>query len=137
MKFQELFENGAAFQVENAEIHDVSLSFKEHGVLTLNIYLKGEGWGCCFGGYVLGKGYLGANEFKGNAAGIEALMQIMNVVGVEDLFEMNGRCIRIVTTGGGGQIKAIGNLITDKWFSYEKFFEEVKNRDGKSGKPEN
>lgn len=64
-------------------------------------------------------------------------MQIMNVVGVEDLFEMNGRCIRTVTTGWGGQIKAIGNLITDKWFSYEKFFEEVKNRDGKSGKPEN
>ncbi len=25
----------------------------------------------------------------------------------------------------------------DKWFSYEKFFEEVKNRDGKSGKSEN
>lgn len=76
------------YKLMNAEITCVSLNFRDHGVLTLDLSLSGGGWGCVYGGYVLGKGYLGAREFKGSASGLEAIMRIMDIVGVEDLIAL-------------------------------------------------
>ena len=74
------------YKLQNAEITNVSLNFRDHGVLSLDLTLNSGGWGVVYGGYVLGHGYLGAKEFKGSASGMEAIMRIMDVVGVEDLF---------------------------------------------------
>ena len=110
--------------IENALITNVSLNFKDHGVLTLNIVLEGSGWGCCFGGYVLGIGYLGAKEFKGEEKGIECIMRIMDVIGVDDLMLAKGKYIRVELSGWGGSIIKIGNIIHDKWFSYSDVYKE-------------
>lgn len=110
--------------IENAKITNVSLNFKDHGVLTLDIIIEGCGWGCCFGGRVFGSGYLGAKEFKGSEKGIECIMRIMDVIGVEDLFEAKGKYIRVQITSWGGTIEKIGNIISDKWFSYSDVYGE-------------
>ena len=68
------------YKLMNAEITCVSLNFRDHGVLTLDLSLSGGGWGCVYGGYVLGNGYLGSREFKGSASGLEAIMRIMDIV---------------------------------------------------------
>lgn len=86
---EELINDGN--RLRNAEITNVSLNFKDHGVLTLDLTLSGGGWGVVFGGYVLGHGYLGSENFKGSKAGLEAIMRIMDVVGVDDLIEMKGK----------------------------------------------
>lgn len=121
---EELKELG--YELLNAEITNVSLNMKDHGCLTLSITLKGAGWGVVYGGYCLGKGYLGADDdfFKGSAKGMEAIMRIMDVVGVEALEDMKGKYVRIANKGWGSGVKIIGNIISDKWFDYESFFED-------------
>lgn len=121
---EELKELG--YELLNAEVTNVSLNMNDHGCLTLLITLRGAGWGVVYGGYCLGKGYLGADDdfFEGSAKGMEAIMRIMDVVGVEALEDMKGKYARIASKGLGSSVKIIGNVISDKWFDYESFFNE-------------
>lgn len=116
------------YELLNAKITNVSLNMKNHGCVTLDICLDGHGWGVVYGGYCLGKGYLGAedNFFKGSAQGMEAIIRIMDTIGVDDLDDMMGKYVRVASKGLGSSIKIIGNIIEDKWFDYESFFEDVK-----------
>ena len=99
---------------------------KNHGCLTLGIFLEGAGWYTCYGGYCLGKGYVGADDdfFKGSQEGMEAIIRIMDVIGVEDLFDMKNHYVRVAMKSTGNNIKIIGNIIKEKWFDYESFFED-------------
>ena len=108
----------------NAEITNVSLNFRDYGSLTLDISLCGEGNGLVYGGHVLGKGYLDSKTFTGSASGLEAIMRIMDVVGVEDLMDMKGEYVRVAYKGLGSSVKIIGNIIKDKWFDYGSFFDD-------------
>lgn len=114
----------AGYSIENAKITSVSLTMANHGCLSLEIGLKGSNWGCVFGGYCLGKGYLGAEEFTGSEKGLEAIMRIMNTIGVEDLCDMKSKYVRVASKGWGSTIKIIGNIIDDIWFDYEEFFRD-------------
>ena len=114
------------YTIENALITSVDLSMADHGVLCLEMGLDGGGWGCVFGGHVIGKGYLGAKKFEGSPKGIEYIMEIMNVVGVERFNDMKGKYIRVATEGWGSTVKIIGNIIEDKWFDVTFFFQDEK-----------
>lgn len=119
-------------KIENAKITKADLSMEDHGVLTMDLVLEGGGWGCVFGGYVLGHGWLGADEkdFKGSASGMEAIMQIMNVVGVSHFSELQGKYVRVMLEEGWGRgIEAIGNIVENKWFSYKDFFAKKENNE--------
>jgi len=102
------------YKIENAKITSVDLSMEDHGCLTLRIVLEGDGWGCVYGGYALGHGYVGADEFEGSV--------IMDVVGVGRLTLMKGEIVQ--TARRGNIVKIIGNIIEDKWFDPESFFKE-------------
>ena len=114
----------AGYSIENALITNVDLSMADHGCLTLAMTLEGSGWGVVYGGYCLGKGYLGADDdfFDGSAAGMEYLMRIMDTVGVEKLQDLKGKYVRVANKGWGSSVKIIGNIIKDKWFDTETFF---------------
>lgn len=114
------------YQLLNAKVEDVSLNMRDCGALTLSITLSGGGWGVVYGGYCLGKGYLGADDkfFSGSAKGMESIMRIMDVVGVEAMEDMKGKYVRVASKGLGSSVKIIGNIISDKWFDYESFFED-------------
>ena len=115
--------------IENALIESVSLSMAEHGVLTYYIgFSLANGWHAGIGGYCIGHGYLGADEFSGYEKGIEALMRIMDVVGVERWEDILGKHIRVVTEGLGGRIHKIGNIMENKWFDEEAFFKKERNK---------
>ena len=114
-------------EVENAKIKSVTLSMADHECLTFGLVLEGSGWGCMFGGYCIGHGYLGADkdEFRvENGNGLEAMMRIMDVVGVERWEDLAGKYCRVKTEGWGSSIKIIGNLINNKWFDMGAFFAE-------------
>lgn len=121
---EELINDG--YRLRNAEITNVSLNMKDHGALTLDLSLSGSGCGVVYGGYCLGRGYLGTKNFVGYASGLEAIMRIMDVVGVDDLIEMKGKHARVATKGFGHSVEIIGNFIKDEWFDYESFFEDEK-----------
>jgi len=118
-------------KIENAKIVSADLSMEDLGVFTFDLVLEGYGWGCNFGGYVLGKGYVGASDddFEGYAAGTEVIMRIMNVVGATRFSELKGKYVRVRHEGWGKEILAIGNIIEDKWFSYKEFFAKKKEND--------
>ena len=114
----------AGYTIENALIESVDLSMADHGCLTLAMTLKGGGWGVVYGGYCLGKGYLGADDnfFSGSASGMEYLMRIMDTVGVERFQNLKGKYVRVAIKGLSGPVKIIGNILEDKWFDAETFF---------------
>jgi len=111
-------------EIQNAKITKADLSMADHGVLTLELVLEGRGWGCVFGGYVLGYGYLDSKTFEGTPKGIEEIMRIMDVVGVDRFNEMVGKYVRVEVDGWGSTIKKIGNIISDKWFDYNNFYKK-------------
>ena len=123
---EQLIESG--YRIENALITNVDLSMAGHGCLTLAMTLEGSGWGVVYGGYCLGKGYLGADDdfFDGSAAGMEYLMRIMDTVGVEKFQDLKGKYVRVAAKGWGNPVKIIGNIINDKWFDAETFFADNK-----------
>lgn len=112
------------YKIENALITKVDLSMADHGCFTLAMTLDGGGWGAVYGGYCLGKGYLGADDdfFNGSVAGMEYLMRIMDTVGVERFQDLKGKYVRVATKGCSGPIKIIGNILKDQWFDAETFF---------------
>lgn len=114
----------AGYSIENALITNVDLSMADHGCLTLAMTLEGGGWGVVYGGYCLGKGYLGADDdfFDGSAAGMEYLIRIMDTVGVEKFQDLKGKYVRVANKGWGSSVKIIGNISKDKWFDAETFF---------------
>ena len=108
-------------EIENAKISSVTLSMADHGCLTFMIFVEGSGWGQGFGGWSIGHGYLGANEFEGSAAGLECMMRIMNAVGVERWEDLEGKYCRI-QRDSKGTITSIANIVDDNWFNVRDFF---------------
>lgn len=119
----------------NAKITNVSLSMADHGCLTFSLALDGGGIGGSFGGYVLGSGYLGADEFEGSAAGMECMMRIMDTVGVERWEDLKGEFVRVRDDGWGESIKCIGHITKNKWFDIKEFFDEKKEEKPKKPIP--
>jgi hypothetical protein len=124
----ELIANG--YEIQNAKITCADLSMADHGFMVLQLVLDGKSWGTIFGGYTLGKGYLGADEFEGSAKGMESIMQIMNVVGVSKFNDLNDKYVRVATKGWGSIVHIIGNILDDNlWFDYDEFFKEGESND--------
>ena len=122
MKESWLKEQG--YEIKNAKITNADLDMRDHGCMTMRITLDGDGWGVNYGGYCLGHGYLGAKEFDGSAKGMESIMRIMDVVGVECFSDLTGKYVRVATKGWGTTVKIIGNVIKDQLFDIEEFFKD-------------
>lgn len=118
-------ETVARGEIVNALIEKVSLSMEDHGVLCYYLTLKMNGMGCNYGGRVIGKGYLGAKDFEGYAKGTEAIMRIMDVVGVHRWEDLKGKYVRVDLPDWGGSVERIGNIIEDKWFDQKEFFQDA------------
>lgn len=125
---EKLIEEG--YNIRNAQIKGAELTMENCGCISLNIVVKGAGWGCVFGGYSLGHGYLGAKEFSGYGPGMESIARIMDTVGVTKLSDLEGRYIR-AATARDRRLKIIGNIINDKWFDIESFFKDAQANDEK------
>ena len=112
-------------EIANAKIKDVSLTMEDHCCLTFYVTVEGAGWGVSLGGYCIGKGYLGADEFTAaDGNGLEAMMRIMDVVGVSKWEDLKGQYCRVQLEGWGGRVDSIGNILKDKWFNLAEFFRE-------------
>jgi len=125
------------FKTWNGKITNVSLSMADHGCLTFSITLDGSGVGCNFGGYVLGHGYVGADEFKGSATGMECIMRIMDTLESDTWEGLVGKYVRVRDDGWGSTVKCIGHITKDKWFDIKKFYEDKEKDEPKKPLPKN
>lgn len=114
-------------ETKNVEITDVTLSMSG-GYLRFYVFLEGNGFKGNYGGYVIGHGFLGSKEFSAeNGYGLVAMMNIMNVVGVENWEDLKGKYCRVkIENGCGDTVKAIGHIINDQWFDMREFFKKCK-----------
>lgn len=107
----------------NAKIVSVDLSMEDHACMTLRMDLEGDGWGVVYGGYSLGRGYVGATTFESGEQSMEYIMRIMDVVGSDTFKGMEGMYVRVAEKGFSDPVKIIGNIVKDKWFDAGTFFE--------------
>lgn len=112
------------YEISNAKITGVTLSMGHHGCLTFDLHLESNKFCVAFGGYCIGHGYLGADHFDGSPKGLEAMMRIMDTVGVERWEDLEGKYIRYKDYGWGSGVEEIGNIIENKWFNIKEFFKE-------------
>lgn len=116
--------------IENGKITGTMLGREDHGILTFYLFVEFESGVCGYGGYAL-DGYVArAGKRIGAAAGMQAIVEILDCVGVAKWEDLTGTFIRCEHQGWGGKIIRIGNLIKDKWFSLEAFFKEAKETGG-------
>ena len=115
----------AGYKIENAQITYADLSMEDHGCITLCMPLDGPGWGTVYGGYCLGHGYVGSKSFDSNKDSMVYIMKIMDTVGVSRFIDLKGKYIRVAVQGLSSPVKIIGNIMKDKWFDPDSFFEDL------------
>lgn len=126
MTKQEILDNFKEKETKNAVIEGTNLSMSDHGCLTFTIWLKGCGWSVGYGGYCIGHGCLGWDEFKAeDGRGLEAMMHIMNVVGVDKWEDLKDKYVRCKIGRLGETVDEIGNIIEEKWFNIREFFKNA------------
>lgn len=109
-------------EIKNALITSSSITMADHDCLTFWLTLKLESGGVNFGGYCIGHGGLDADSFDSSPKGLEAMMRIMDVVGVSKWEDLAGKYIRYEDDGWGSTVTVIGNIMKDKWFDIDEFF---------------
>ncbi len=102
----------AKIEIVNAKIINVFVGIEDHGILTSDIQLEGDGWGQSFGGYCL-SGITMSIWIKG----------ILDVFEITDWNQLKGMVCRIKSNDE--KIVEIGNIIKDKWFNPEEAFAKV------------
>lgn len=98
--------------VYNCEIKRTMLGFEDHGIMTCDLTLEGDGWGCAFGGFKMD-----------SPKGMECIKELLKTLKTDTWEQLKGQYIRVVTKGEFGRVVAVGHLIEDRWFSFKNFFE--------------
>ena len=118
-------------EIVNAKITSTKLGYEDHGIMTCWLFLEGNGWGGGFGGYGLDDYDKEKERRVATAQGLEAIIQLMKALDVENWENLKGKYIRceIGKIGGGRGVTKVGHLIKDQWFSFEEFFNKEKENE--------
>ena len=118
--------------IKNARIESTTLGFEDHGIFTYWVMLDFGGSGQGFGGYGLdeprtdGAGkYLGR---RGTVYGCDAIIRLLEVLGVESWEKLKGTPVRVKGGGlfGNTAIEAIGHYLKDEWLNLKTLAQEHK-----------
>lgn len=109
-------------EIRNAKITSTKLGREDHGIMTFMIFIEFNGSYCGVGGYALDMWDRQSDKRVFTANGLEAISEILNVVGVDNWEDLKGQYIRIKDNGWSSTIDEIGNLMDDKWFNLREFF---------------
>ncbi len=75
-----------------------------------------------FGDYALDSYDEKSKTRIGTAHGMEFIIQILNIVGVDEWNELVGKYVRV--KADRCKVYEIGNIIRDEWFNPEEFFKK-------------
>lgn len=101
--------------MENAIIIDAYIGkdrrFNMHD--TIELFFNGDGWSCGYGGYILG------DKKK------IITKDLLKTFGVKSLKDLKGKYIRVEFDSPcwSAKISKIGDIIEDKWFSFNNYWE--------------
>lgn len=113
-------------EIKNAKIESTMLGIEDHGIMTFMLYLDYGGSGQGAGGHCLDKPLKKKNgEFikrVGTGLGMELIMKVIEVVGVDKWEDLKGKHIRVKAERSG--VTAIGNFLGDEWLDFDEFYKE-------------
>lgn len=110
-------------EIKNAKIRSTMLGREDHGIMTFMVFVEFEHVACGVGGYALDRYSADDHETRVfTARGLEAISEILDVVGVRKWEDLPGKYIRFKDNGWGSTIDEIGNIMEDKWFNLREFF---------------
>jgi hypothetical protein len=112
-------------EIKNARITATMLGQEDRGIMSAYLTLDGGGWGVSFGGYAMDSWSEAEQRRIGAAYGMEFIMGILRVVGVESWEALKGKHIRVETEGLGGRCLRIGNILKDEWFDPKALAEQM------------
>ena len=109
--------------IKNAKIQSTLLGREDHGIMTFMIYIEtSNSLFCGIGGYCLDEFDSTTKTRVFRAESMEVISKILEVVGVDKWEELPGKYIRFEDNGWGSTVTKIGNIIDDKWFDIESYF---------------
>ena len=110
--------------IRNARITSTMLGREDHGIMTFMIYIDAGNFSCGVGGFRLDEFNMDSKTRVFRAKSMEAVSEILKVVGVDKWEDLPGKYIRFEDNGWGSTVTKIGNIIDDKWFDMKNFFAE-------------
>lgn len=113
--------------IKNAKIRSTMLGREDHGIMTFMIYIDASDFFCSIGGYCLDEFDSTTKTRVFRAESMEVISKILEVVGVDKWEELPGKYIRFEDNGLGSTVTKIGNIIDDKWFDIESYFDKASN----------
>lgn len=103
------FENGT---IESAGIEIIN------GVATVGVNVTFDHGGCTLGGNTCGRLIPGDKSINGSRYGMDAILWLMAVAGVDKSSKIEGKYVR-VAFGKDERACFIGHIVKDIWFSFD------------------
>lgn len=109
----------------NAQIKSTKLGFVSNGIFDFTLVLDIQGGGgIALGGWAMDQYDKEKNKRVGTVYGMNLIMRILEVVGVDTWEELEGKYIRIKNAKLGDRVSAIGNLMKEEWIDFGTFGKE-------------
>jgi hypothetical protein len=112
-------------KIENAHISRVDIEVEDHGILTMGVWLEGDGWGVMFGGYTLDRWSDEKKRREGTELLAECVLRLLDTFKVGRLSDLSGLPCRVETEGWCGKVQRIGHFTQNRWFSFADTCAEV------------
>ena len=113
-------------EIKNATITRTMLGVEDHGIFTFMLTLDYGGTGQGAGGYSLDEFVkdesAGRGRRVGTAYGMDLIMAVLKVVGVEKWEDLKGEHIRVRCEHV--KVHAIGHFLKDEWLDFKAFYED-------------
>lgn len=123
-------------EILNAKITSADIVINEYNILTINLTLEGDGWGIGYDSYSLGRYWACSKTYEGDSRAGRVLMELMSTIGVNNFQDLVGQYVRVELESTFGPVHSIGNIITDKWFSFAEILKDTSNSDTSKHKEE-
>lgn len=114
-------------ETRNAIIESTFFGTEDHGIFTAWLTLSYGGSGQGFGGYRLDGPIQQNGRLKGRvgtAYGMQFVMEILRVLGVESWEKLKGTHCRV--EADQGKVYRIGNILKDEWFDPDELLRKCK-----------
>jgi hypothetical protein len=113
-------------QIQNAKIVSTTLGWEDHGIFTAFVNLEYDGGAQGFGGYGLDAyvGERGKGSRVGTAGGLQFVMEVCRVVGVERWEQLPGNYVR--ADADWSKVHRIGHITKELWFDPAEMFERMR-----------
>lgn len=109
-------------EILNAQIKTTQLGREDHRIFTFGLTLAIQGGlGVTVGGYAMDRYDKLKDSRVGTAYGMNLVIRILDVVGVDTWEELKGKYIRVEVPFNSGPVTKIGNLMEDKWVDFSAF----------------